>query len=216
MKRKLDFCLLVALLLMLGLGDYAVAGTKTVQVIVTNATTAQPLNPLACWVHDGSFKIYELGQKATEALHLLAEDADTSALQTAVDDSPNASSLVIGGAIPPGGTVTVDVEMKKKDFLSCAMMLVNTNDTFTSITDVRRPKKREVLRFEANAWDAGTEVNDQLADNIPGPCCGDTDGDGVEEGGVVLGSPGIVAGLGALIHEHDWRGYVAKFIVRRQ
>ena len=106
--------------------------------------------------------------------------------------------------------------MRKKELVTCLWMLVNTNDTFASITDVARPKKKSPVHLQRIALDAGTEVNDQLAAHIPGPCCGDTGRNGVPEDGVILGSTGIEAGVGDLTHIYDWRGPVAAVTVARQ
>lgn len=217
MRRILCRSLLAAAVAMSALSGGALAAGKAVEVSVTNYTSGQPFSPITCVVHDHTFSIYQLGQPASLALEKIAEDAKAGALEQDVADSNGAARmLVIGdGPILPGGTDSVVVEMDRRDLVSCVWMLVNTNDTFSSITNVERPKKREVFRFHRLALDAGTEVNDENADNIPGPCCEDPDEDGaLEVGGVVLGSPGI-AGIGDLEHVHDWRGAVAAVVVRR-
>jgi len=216
MKRIVCWALLSAAAVVLGLNSAALAGSKGVEVVVTNYTAGQPFSPIACVVHDGTFSIYELGQPASPALESIAEDAVVSDLQDLVDAEDSAKMLVVGaGPIPPGGTDSVVVEMDKNDLVSCVWMLVNTNDTFSSITAVERPRKREVFHFHRIALDAGTEVNDEKIENIPGPCCGDMERDGEDEGGVILGSPGIAGGFD-LGHAQDWRGAVAGVIVKRQ
>jgi len=217
MKVFLGLSLMVAVLFSLGLRQDASAQTKPVEVTVTNYTTGQPFGPVSCVVHDPEFSLYELGEAANTAVESIAEDAVTSDLQALVDADPAAKQLVVGGGpIGPGHTGTVVVDMRKKELVTCLWMLVNTNDTFASITDVARPKKKNPVHLQRIALDAGTEVNDQLAANIPGPCCGDTGRNGVPENGVVLGSTGIEAGTGDLSNAHDWRGPVAAVTVKRQ
>lgn len=215
MKRI--FCLsLLAAALVLGMNSQTWARSKSVEVVVTNYTTAQPFSPIACVVHDRSFAIYELGEAANQALESIAEDAITDDLETLVASEPGAKTLVVGGGpIPPGGTDSVVVEMGRRDLVSCVWMLVNTNDTFSSITKVRRPRIFQVLDFHPIAFDAGTEVNDEQEESIPGPCCENVLS-GMEEGGLVLGSPGIAGGPGSdLGPMYDWRGPVAAVVVRR-
>ena len=67
------------------------------------------------------------------------------------------------------------------------------------------------------AYDAGTEVNDEKCENIPGPPCDDKGANGVEEGGVVHIHNGIhgIGGDGVEPAEHDWRNPVAKITVTR-
>ena len=49
-------------------------------------------------------------------------------------------------------------------------MLVNTNDAFTGLDSVQLRGKRSQL--SRNAYDAGSERNNELKAFIPGPCCG--------------------------------------------
>ena len=67
----------------------------------------------------------------------------------------------------------------------------------------------------APGYDGGSEINDELCANIPGPHCGgaafsDDDGEGY-----VHIHPGIF-GVGDLqASEHDWKNPIAKITVRR-
>lgn len=216
MRRILCWSLLAAAVAGFGLSDEALARSKAVEVSVTNYTAGQPFSPITCVVHDRTFSIYQLGQAAGAGLESIAEDAIADDLAEEVAQSNGAAKmLVVGdGPIPPGGTDSVVVEMDRRDLVSCVWMLVNTNDTFSSITGVERPRKRETFHFHRIAFDAGTEANDEQAEHIPGPCCGDMSRMGMDENGLVLGSPGI-AGIGDLMHVHDWRGPVAAVVVRR-
>lgn len=216
MKRISGWLVLSTAVLVLGCYGQGFAGTKTVGVTVTNLTSHQHFSPPQCVTHDSTFALYELGQPASTALESIAEDAVDSDLQDLVATEAGAKSLVGGsGVIPPGGTATIFVEMAKKDLVSCIWMLVNTNDTFAGIGAVARPDKKKPVELHPMALDAGTEVNDEQAVHIPGPCCGDTGRNGTDEGGVVLGSPGIDGQIGDLTHMYDWRGAVAKVKVAR-
>jgi len=215
MKRISSWAVLSLALLALGFHSEGWAGTKAVRVSVTNYTSHQHFSPPQCVVHDSTFSLYELGQAASTALESIAEDAVDSDLVALVAAESGAKSLVGGaGVIPPGHTDSVVVEMDNKDLVSCIWMLVSTNDTFAGIGNVARPKKKKPVVLHPIALDAGTEVNDELAANIPGPCCGDGGRNGVDEDGVILGSTGI-AGTGDLTNKYDWRGYVATVVVER-
>ena len=93
-------------------------------------------------------------------------------------------------------------------------MIVNTNDGFWAADSIKlrnRPQTHYLY-----AYDAGTELNDELAGNIPGPCCGDGDREGTPEGGVVTMHPGI-AGVGDLDpDDYGWGlAPVAKLDIKR-
>ena len=75
-------------------------------------------------------------------------------------------------------------------------MLVSTNDGFTGLDAV--PLRGRKAEFLTMAYDAGSEVNDQLKASIPGPCCGDTGRHGVDEFGVITHHQGILPGVGDL------------------
>ena len=50
-------------------------------------------------------------------------------------------------------------------------MLVNTNDAFVALRNVRIPRQGETVSFLEPAWDAGTEDNNEDCVYIPGPAC---------------------------------------------
>lgn len=83
-------------------------------------------------------------------------------------------------------------------------MLVNTNDGFTGLDAVSLPRAAGKgpaggsSVFMVMGYDAGSEMNDQLLANIPGPCCGDMDRNGTAEMRPISHHPGILAGVGQL------------------
>jgi hypothetical protein len=65
------------------------------------------------------------------------------------------------------------------------------------------------------AYDAGTELNDELCENIPGPLCGGGAVSAESGEGFVHIANGI-HGIGDLAPElYDWRNPVAKVTIRR-
>ena len=96
-----------------------------------------------------------------------------------------------------------------------AAMLVPTNDTFVSLNGVRLPHRGSVT-YLANAYDAGSEPNDELCANVPGPTCG---GEGyspaVDGEGYVFPAPGTHGDGDLKVSEHGWSGPVAKVTITR-
>ena len=109
----------------------------------------------------------------------------------------------------------VDVSGKNR-YLSVAAMLVPSNDAFFALNGVQGPRGRHTLSLFSPAYDAGSEINDELCVSIPGPpfiCAGEGFNPADGEGYVHV-HPGI-QGVGELIAaSHDWRNPVAQISIR--
>ena len=123
-------------------------------------------------------------------------------------NTPNDNPL-----IDPGESVTIYIT-GNRDYnrLSLAGMLLPTNDTFVAVDSMPLPRRHATSL--ALAYDAGSEMNDEMCANIPGPPCGGAPfSDGLAEGYVHI-SRGI-SGEGDLkASDHDWRNPVARVTVR--
>ena len=94
-------------------------------------------------------------------------------------------------------------------------MLVQTNDAFSGINSVRLHRIKNMRMFQRRAYDAGSEVNNQLATHIPGPCCMNPFVR-APEGELIRVHPGIQDDVGNLnVLEHGWKGKVAKITIKR-
>ena len=123
----------------------------------------------------------------------------------------------IPGLLAPGKSVTIKVKMEDGfDHVSMAAMLIPTNDGFFALNGVRGPKGQKMLSFESPAYDAGSEPNDELCANIPGPVCG---GEGTSPNAGGEGFVHIHAGIHGIGNlpaaERDWRNPVANITIRR-
>ncbi|PSW04286.1 hypothetical protein C9J01_28405 [Photobacterium rosenbergii] len=147
----------------------------TFNVEVKNTAANQPLSPLAVIGHSSDYQLFTIGQPASEALEMLAESGDNSAL---LSEQANGISLQVegSGVILPASsdTVTVTMDTSVSPYLSVASMLVNTNDGFVAetATDLASLAVGESVRIAMPVWDSGTEANDEAADTIPGPAAG--------------------------------------------
>ena len=77
-----------------------------------------------------------------------------------------------------------------KPYFSLLPMLIPTNDAFAGLDSIMLPTEPGTYTYYLNAYDAGTELNDEL---------NSTRTDITEEGGLALGGYGLpgVAGAGA-------------------
>ncbi|MEM6707214.1 MAG: spondin domain-containing protein [Pseudomonadota bacterium] len=160
----------------LTLSGNALAGgyDLTYEVTITNITRGQTFTPQLVTTHNTRVALFDLGEPASDALEVLAEDGGTGPL---TDELLGAGYAVAdvetnGALLPPGESVTVTVTASRfHRRLSFAAMLIPTNDTFVAIDSMRLPFFGSRTRL-AKAYDAGTEPNDQNCANMPGPRCG--------------------------------------------
>lgn len=151
--------------------------TQSYTVSVTNLTPNQPMSPLAVLTHNSDFMLFEVGQSASVALEQLAEEGSNAELIAFSQSDENVIQGIAGnGLLLPGNSdeVTISVDVDEEGYLSIASMLVNTNDAFVGETglSLKDMEVGESFQMNMNVWDAGTELNDELASTIPGPAAG--------------------------------------------
>jgi hypothetical protein len=202
-------------LLIAGGGEASADGE--IAVTITNLTRAQPLSPPVVAAHSANGpQLFVAGQPASAELAMVAQDAINGPLVSLLEGDPEVADVQQGAApIPPGGSDTVLVDAPSSfRLVSLASMLVNTNDAFIGIQHIAAPRTGVTTLF-VPAWDAGSEVNDEDCENIPGPACGDTDQSGQPEDGFVHIHNGVHGGADLDPAVHDWRNPVARIDIRR-
>ena len=207
---------LVLLASLMASGTVFAGGEQKYAVTVTNITAGQAFTPISAATHRSSISFFELGQPASDELEMLAEGGNTMPLE----DLLNANASVVSdvqttvGLLGPGESVTMYIEGKlRHDVLSFAAMLLPTHDTFVAVDSVPLPVG--YASTHAIAYDAGTEVNDELCANIPGPYCGGAPYSADDGEGFVHVANGI-QGIGDLAPGmFDWRNPVASVSIRR-
>ena len=147
---------------------------KTWQVTITNLTPAgsQPLSPPLLVVHSHRADVWSVGAVASHSVAAIAEDANNAPAESALTGHPGVLSVQTGagGPIPPGTSRSYSIQSRGKfNRLTLLTMLVNTNDGFTGL-DSMHLRGRGFTR-STNAYDAGSERNNELVGFIPGPCC---------------------------------------------
>jgi len=143
----------------------------TYKITVTNLTGAQPFAPILAATHHSGMSFYELGQAPSDELAYLAEAGNSGPMQAKLLTMPEVSDAQIyaGGLTKPGKTSTMTVTAKRgMDHVSVGGMLGATNDAFFAVGDVALPKGRQVLTYMADAYDAGSEDNDEAKEHVFG------------------------------------------------
>jgi hypothetical protein len=194
--------------------------TWTYEVTVTNITYQQQFTPLLLVTHQPTIALFAFGAPASSGLRTLAEEGNVAPLKSALDALPEVEQTVAGNSLlNPGKSISFRIRGNpRRDKPSLAAMLIPTNDAFVALNGVALPQSSAT--HTALAYDAGTEVNDELCASIPGPMFAECGGPG--GGAAVGGGEGFVHvhrgihGVGQLIAANrDWRNPVATITIRR-
>lgn len=210
--------------------------TASFEVSLVNLTAGQALSPMVALAHTDAFHLFTIGEAASVALEHLAEGGETAPLAALAGDAKSVLAVGIAGAgLPPGPdakavvTLTVPLASVPGLRLSMASMLGNTNDGFAGLAE----QPLDTLAVGASTtlrllgYDAGTELNTESADSVPGPAT--ANGGGKREAfnasrddvvNTVRVHPGIVSrddGLAtsALTQAQRWDNPVALLSVKR-
>jgi hypothetical protein len=202
------------------LATAAAAAPPKYSVRITNLTRGQVFTPVLAVSHGPGVLLFTPGQPASVELEILAEAGDTGPLEAMLQTSTAVADTAVSAAVPPGHTATLELAATgPASFVSLAAMLVPTNDGFVSLNRVPAPTGHETAMFLAYAWDAGTEPNTELCQDIPGPpmvCTGE--GFDASRAGAVdfVHIHSGVHGVGDLApNVHDWNNPVARVLVTR-
>lgn len=191
---------------------------KLFEVTITNLTKGQAFTPLLAVTHAPRVSLFTPGEPATAGLALLAEAGDTSLLASELASTGGVSDTATNGALLlPGASVSIRIRATRfSDELSFAGMLIPTNDSFVALDGLNLPWSGAPVARLLAAYDAGSETNDELCANIPGPVCGGQGGSPMVDGeGYIHISSGIHGEGDLSAAKYDWRNPVARVVVRR-
>ncbi|BCV30911.1 spondin domain-containing protein [Shewanella algae] len=158
MKPKLLLPLLLSTLPLSQLSQAA-----QLEISINNLTHGNHFTPLLIAAHDGNSHLFQAGEPASSALQKMAEGGDISELQQAV--TANNGVIVANpaaGLLAPGARVEkVMLDSGALTHLSLVAMLLPTNDAFVGLDGWEIPSTPGSYTLYLNAYDAGTEANDE-------------------------------------------------------
>jgi hypothetical protein len=182
---------------------------------VTVPGGSQVFSPPVLATHRVGFGMFRVGAYATDALAAIAEDGDTGGMEALLGGDRRVFASVTGdGPVPPAGSAMYEIEAGRgARWLSLAFMLVNTNDGFSGGSRIPLPAGGSVAYY-LRSYDAGSELNTELASDIPGPCCG-SHFVGPDEHERIMMHPGIM-GVGDLDpDDYGWDEPVGRLTITR-
>jgi hypothetical protein len=197
------------------------ASARTYEITLENLTPAtgpgssQPFSPPVLVTHRKNLRVFRQGKVASSELAQIAEDAVNAPMLDLLSGSHGVFEVLEGsGVIHPGNSAQYEIQAEAaKSRFSLVFMLVNTNDAFGGLDAVKLPRSGEGVYY-IHAYDAGSEMNTELASHIPGPCC-NTPGQGIATEERIMLHQGIL-GVGDLNPgDYGWTEPVAKLTITR-
>ena len=222
MKRTLSIFALVVALVVIG-HPMSASAQDMYQVKITNLTPGQSFTPFLLATHSMDVNMYLPGTQASDHLRAIAEMGDTSGMKMMLEGMKGmgvmdvvAQELMLN---TPGVTTEFMISGMSGYRLSLVSMLIPTNDTFVG-ANMMLPMEGGMMGY-AYAYDAGTEMNDELCSSIPNPAgypeC-DAKGMGMAigmgEGGIVI-SNGINGHGDFMPMMRDWKNPVARITITK-
>lgn len=163
---------------------------QDMSITVTNLTHGMAFTPVLVAAHDASGNLFDVGAAASANLQAMAEGGALTGLQTDLD-VVSATYASAGAPLMAGASVSLNLNTDAAPAntkLSVVAMLLPTNDGFIGLDAANIPVAAGTYTFYLNAYDAGTEANDELIS-----------GGGAPGVAGIPGDPGGLAGAGGTV-----------------
>lgn len=149
---------------------------RDIRVEITNLTDATFFTPVLVAAMERDTHLFEAGSEASDSLQAMAEGGELSGL---IDEVVDAGGIYMvtpdDELLGPGEqtSVELDVRGRRHASLSIAAMVLPSNDGFVGLDALEIPRKHGRHVYYLNAYDAGTELNDEIingggAPGVPG------------------------------------------------
>ncbi len=166
MKKRQGMTLLAAATLFSG-----VAMAQDLTIKVSNLTSGMYFTPLLVSAHDVTSRLFMAGSPATASLQAMAEGGNISGLVSDLQGlGADISENPAGGLLAPGASTTLTMTTQAANTrLSLVAMLLPTNDGFVGVNSLLLPTAPGTYHYALNAYDAGTEANDEIVNGGGAP-----------------------------------------------
>jgi len=133
-------------------------------ISVQNLTQGIHFTPFIIAGHDDQTHLFEVGKAASTSLQMMAEGGNISGLASDVMASGGEvlSNPNMGLLAPAGMIEAFDFDSGANGYLSITSMLLPTNDAFAGVDAWKIPTEAGSYVLFLNAYDAGTEANNEL------------------------------------------------------
>lgn len=158
--------LTIAVLIAASVGSVQVAA-QDLDITITNLTHGMAFTPILAAAHDSNGNLFDVGVAASNSLQAMAEGGALADLQLDLDAIT--ATYTSSGPLLAGESVTLMLNtdaVPANTKLSVVSMLLPTNDAFIGLDAIDIPTAAGTYTFYLNAYDAGTEANDELIELV--------------------------------------------------
>lgn len=147
---------------------------QDMSITVTNLTQGLHFTPILTSAHPSENHLFMSGETATAELQMMAEGGDISGLVSLLSNADaNNSENPAAGLLAPGMSSTYMLTNDSANtHLSMVTMILPSNDGFVGLDSWEIPSEAGTYTINLNAYDAGTEANNELrgsgAPGMPG------------------------------------------------
>jgi len=137
---------------------------QELSITVTNLTQGLHFTPILTSAHTSDNHIFMSGEAATAELQMMAEGGDISGLVSILGNADaNNSENPAAGLLAPGMSATYTLTNDSANtHLSMVTMILPSNDGFVGLDSWEIPTEAGTYSINLNAYDAGTEANNEL------------------------------------------------------
>lgn len=158
MKKRLSSLVVLAAL------SATPAMAQDLDIKITNLTNAIYFTPFLVAAHGSGNHLFMEGAAASSSLQAMAEGGDISGLSTDIQAvGGNVVENPAGGLLAPGANTRFDLMTNSGNGrLSVTAMMLPTNDGFVGADAIEIPTTAGTYTYYLNAYDAGTEANNEV------------------------------------------------------
>lgn len=153
------------------LGTASTLSAAELSVEITNLTQGIYFTPLLLVAHGDENSLFDVGAPASAELQAMAEGGSLDGL-AAIGSAISADAVAnpAGGLLAPAQSTTAMLSTaESNDVLSIVAMILPSNDGFVGLDNWPIPSEAGTYTLYLNAYDAGTEANDELrGSGMPG------------------------------------------------
>lgn len=137
---------------------------QDIDIKITNLTQGLHFTPILIAAHTADNQLFSAGTTASSELQMMAEGGDISGLvTTAASISADVVENPASGLLAPSMmTMTNLMTDDTNNRLTITAMILPTNDGFVGVNSWPIPTEAGTYTFTMNAYDAGTEANDEI------------------------------------------------------
>jgi len=144
---------------------------QDLSITVTNLTQGLHFTPVITAAHASDNHMFMVGTAATAELQAMAEGGDISGLASMLSNADaNVSENPAGGLLAPGMSTSYTLTNDPANtHLSMTTMVLPSNDGFVGLDGWKIPTEAGTYTIMLNAYDAGTEANNELVNGGGAP-----------------------------------------------